>query len=272
MTASNISSPIRAVATTGGADRFAGFRPLYRKDLAEWRHGRRAWVILIVTSLLLALTAANSWIIMQVVAATGAPAPEMPLSVDGMENLLSAVGSQMFIIAAIFASMSLIVAEREQGTMPWVASKPVGRGGIVLAKMASATTIVSAVTALVPVALTAALVAVLYGVPAIGPVAIVIGGAVATVAFIVAVSVAASTLVSNQAAVAGIGFGVVFLVPLLAGLVPLPIAPFLPTSILDWSIGLAMGAPVGFATPLVWAASIVALGAIAVARLERQEL
>jgi hypothetical protein len=55
-------------------------------------------------------------------------------------------------------------------------------------------------------------------------------------------------------------------------LIPFDIAPFLPTSILDWAVGLALGAPVGFVTPIAWALSIVALVAAAVWRVDKLEL
>ena len=92
------------------------------------------------------------------------------------------------------------------------------------------------------------------------------------VAFIVAVVLAASTAISNQPAVAAIGFGVFFLPQLIAGLFPVDIGPFLPTSILPWAMGLATGADVGFVTPIAWAASTLALVAFATWRMDKLEL
>ena len=59
MTASTISSPARRTGRATTSRRLSGFGPLFRKDIGEWRHGKRAWVILIVTTLFLVLTAAN---------------------------------------------------------------------------------------------------------------------------------------------------------------------------------------------------------------------
>ena len=49
--------------------------------------------------------------------------------------------SQIFVVAAIFAVASLIVHERDTGTLAWVASKPVSRGSIWLSKWISSTAI-----------------------------------------------------------------------------------------------------------------------------------
>ena len=58
MTAS-ISVPARAAGRIS-ADRFAGFGPLFRKELREWAHSKRIWVILAVTTAFMTLTAANA--------------------------------------------------------------------------------------------------------------------------------------------------------------------------------------------------------------------
>jgi hypothetical protein len=58
---------------------------------------------------------------------------------------------------------------------------------------------------------------------------------------------------------------------LLLGIVP-GATPFLPTSILNWFVGLATGASVGFIIPIVWLASLAALGAIAARRMAKLEL
>ena len=87
----------------------------------------------------------------------------------------------------------------------------------------------------------------------------------------VAVVLAASTVISNQAAVAAIGFAVFFLPQILVSLLPVDISPFLPTSIMAWAIGLVVGADVGFVTPIAWAVSVVALAGFASWRMERME-
>ena len=255
------------------SDRFAGFRPLLRKEFAEWRHGRRAAVIAAVVTLFMALSAANSWIIAQIAGSLppGAEAPELPMSMAPLDNLMNAVGSQIFVFAAIFGVMSVLVAERERGTLAWVASKPVARGAIWSAKSVAAVAVLGIAAVIVPTAITVALVSVLYGVPALGPVALAVAGMLLAVAFMVVVGVAASTVVNNQAAVAAIGFGVIAL-PMFAALLPIDVTPALPTAILGWTVAFGMGAPVGIVTPIAWTIAVVVLAALAIRRLEHAEL
>ena len=273
MTASTISSSTNAAGRAGTSRRLAGFGPLFRKDVGEWRHGKRAWVILIVTTLFLVLTAANgaiqSWVIAN---APGAEAPSQPISLVPLDNFMAAVASQMAVVVAIFAAMSLLVAERDHGTLAWVASKPVSRGAIWASKWLAAAIVVSVIAGLLPLVAVFAVSTALYGPVDIGVALVAAAVVVASVTFIVAVVLAASTVISNQPAVAAIGFGVFFLPQLVAGLIPGDIGPFLPTSILPWAMGLATGADVGLVTPIAWAVSILALVAFATWRMDKLEL
>ena len=120
--------------------------------------------------------------------------------------------------------------------------------------------------------LTTIVATVLYGLPPIGAVAATTLGMGAAIAFFVAVALAAATVVRNQPGVAGIAFAVMFLPAILAGLLPIDIAPFLPTSILAWAMGLTTGVPVGFVTPIAWAVGLGALVLVATRRVEAMEL
>jgi ABC-2 type transport system permease protein len=245
---------------------------LLQKELREWAHSKRPWVIVAVTTLFMALTAANAvintWIIANVPDATVSGGA---ISLDPMTNFLAAVSTQIFVVAAIFAAMSLLVTERERGTLSWVASKPVSRGSIWHAKLVAAAIVVSVVAGIVPMAATFGLVAVLYGSAGVGAFVFSSIGVVASVAFIIAVVLAVSTVVPNQAAVAAIGFTVFFLPQILVSLVPVDVSPFLPTSIMAWAMGLIVGADTGFVTPIVWALSVIALAGFASWRMERSE-
>ena len=167
--------------------------------------------------------------------------------------------------------MSLLVAERERGTLSWVASKPVSRGAIWLSKWAAATVVVAIVAGIIPMAATFAVVLVLYGSAGLTTFAFAVVGVTAAIAFMIAVVLAVSTVITNQAAVAAIGFAVFLLPQILVSVVPVDISPFLPTSIMSWSIGLIAGADAGFITPVVWAVSVVALAAFASWKMERIE-
>jgi ABC-type transport system involved in multi-copper enzyme maturation permease subunit len=270
MTASAISPN---TSFTTAQTRLAGTRALARKDLAEWLAGRRAWVIVGATTLFMALAAANGWINATIIANTpGAELPDAPISLVPLDNVMAAVGSQIFVLATIFGTMSLLVAERDRGTLAWVASKPVSAGAIWVAKWLTASLVVAIVAGVVPLAITAGVAGVLYGMPAVGSIVALAFGVAAAIVLFTAVTLAASTLVWNQAAVAAIGF-VAFLLPgVVAGILPIDIEPFLPTSILGWSVGLATGADAGFVTPIAWAIGVAALVAFAVWRMERIEM
>jgi ABC-2 type transport system permease protein len=271
MTASIMSDGAVSVASFG---RFAGLGALVRKDATEWLRGRRAWIVFTITALFMVLSAANSWISVQIINALppGADVPDAPISLAPFDNFLTAVGAQIFVLAAIFAVASLIVRERESGTLAWVASKPVSRSSIWLAKWLSSSAILGVAAVVAPLAATYGIVTVLYGAPSVGPVAIVAVGAVATVMFYAALGLAAGTAMPGQPAIAATGFGVFILVPVIASLVPLPIEPFLPTSILGWSIGAASGADVGVATPIAWAIGTALLVGLATRRMNKMEL
>ena len=270
MTAS-ISLPARS-AGSFSADRLAGVGPLFRKELLEWAHSKRPSVILVVTTIFMTLTAANSainaWIVANVPDAQTSGAV---ISLDPMTNFMAAVSTQIFVVVAIFAAMSLLVAERERGTLSWVASKPVSRAAIWLSKWAAAVIVVAIVAGIIPMTATFGVVTVLYGSAGVAAFAFATVGVVASIAFMIAVVLAVSTVIPNQSAVAAIGFAAFFLPQILVSLVPVDISPFLPTSIMAWAVGLGAGADAGFVTPIVWAASVVALAGFASRQMERIE-
>ena len=270
MTAS-ISVPARAAGRVP-ADRLAGFGPLFRKELREWAHSKRIWVIVAATTAFMVLTAANgaitSWIVTNV---PGGEVPDGPIVLDPLANFFAAISSQIFVIVAIFAGMSLLIGERDRGTLSWVASKPVSRASIWLSKWAAASIVLSIVAGLIPMVATFALATALYGPVGIDALVFAAIGATASITFMVAVVLAASVIVSNQAAVAAIGFVVFFLPQLLAGLVPVDISPVLPSSILAWALGPVVGTEMGLVTPIAWAVSLIALVGFASWRMERLE-
>lgn len=270
MTASISFNTIATRPATFG--RLSGLRSLLRKDATEWVRGRRAWIVLIVTTAFMTLSAANGWISAQIVAGlpAGVEAPTFTLSPT--DNLLVAISSQIFVLAAILAVVSLIVAERQSGTLSWTASKPVSRSAIWLSKWLSASGILALTAGLLPLAATTAVVVVLYGAPPIELVAGGLLGIIGMVVFFAALGLAAGTVMPGQAAIAATGFGVFAVVPALTGLIPVSVAPFLPTSILSWSLEAAAGMDAGWMTPIAWAAWTSLLVAFAMRRMSRLEL
>jgi ABC-type transport system involved in multi-copper enzyme maturation permease subunit len=270
MTAS-ISVPARATGRVP-ADRLAGFGPLFRKELREWAHSKRVWVILAATTAFMVLTASNgaitSWLVANV---PGGEISDAPIVLDPMANFLSAISSQIFVIVAIFAAIGLLIGERDRGTLSWVASKPVSRASIWLSKWVAASIVVTFVAGIIPMAITFGLVAVLYGPAGIDAFAFAAIGVAASITFIIAVVLAASVVVPNQAGVAAIGFIVFFLPQLLAGLLPVDVSPVLPSSILAWALGPVLGTGMAVVTPIAWIVALIALVGFASWRMERLE-
>lgn len=264
-----VSTPRSDVTgTTVSQGVLPGLGGLIRKEFTEWRRSRRIWVVFLISALFMTLTALNTWLqsVLPEEALEGAAAPV----VDPLTIVVQSVSGQIFVVAAIFAVMALITAERESGTLAWTASKPVSRSGIWLAKFGVSSTVLWIAAGIVPVAATVALVLALYGpVPALPVVVMTIGAGMAIVLY-VAVGLAASTVVTSQAAVAGIAIGAMFLPQILGLLMPSP--EFLPQSILAWSVAAGVGEPAGFITPVVWAVTVAALVAFSLRRMERIEL
>jgi len=252
--------------------RLIGFRPLLRKDAREWLRGRRAWVVLVATSVIMALTAASAWINTTLQGAFPEEGVEIePVSMLPIDNLAAAIGFPVFIFATMLVVAGLIVREREAGTLAWVASKPVSRGSIIVSKWASATGMLAVTAVVVPLAVTVAVVAGLYGAPdPLLVVALAIGMA-ASVAYFVAVTLLVGTVLPGQPAIVAVAF-VVWSLPSVLGLLPAPVAQLDPSAILGWTVGLASGADVGILTPLAWAAITVALVGLAIRRVNRMEL
>jgi ABC-2 type transport system permease protein len=271
VTASTITAPAVSVSET----RFLGLGALVRKDILEWRRSRRAWVVAIVTTILMTLTALANWINTTLRAAfPPAPGEQVDLSpvpMDPLTNLVGAVTSQFFILAAIFAVASLLIRERESGTLAWVSSKPVTRSSIWLAKWLTASVMLTLSAVLVPYLATVAVVIPTYGMPDLLATVALAGGMIAVVVFFAAASLMFSTMLPSQVAVAAAGLGL-FALPVFVGLVPLPLTQFLPHSMLTWPLGLVMGAPVGFITPVAYVVVTAAVVLYGMRRLERLEL
>ena len=264
-----VSTPRSDVTgTTNRPSVLPGFGGLIRKEFTEWRRSRRIWIVFLVSALFMTLAALNTWLqsVLPEEALEGAEAPVL----DPLMILVQSVSAQIFVVAAIFAVMALVTAERESGTLAWTASKPVSRSGIWLAKFSASSAVLWIAAGIVPIAATVGLVLALYGpVPVLPVVAITIGVGLAIVLY-VGVALAAATIVSSQAAVAAIAIGFMFLPQFLGLFLPNP--EFLPQSILQWSILVGVGEPAGFITPVAWALTVAGLVALSVRRMEAMEL
>jgi ABC-type transport system involved in multi-copper enzyme maturation permease subunit len=254
--------------------RLLGLGNLIRKDVSEWVHGKRAWIVVAVTTTVFAFAAANGWIsdwAARSLPAEAGDGPAKAVSLLPLDNVLFAVGTQFIALAVIFATMSLLIAERDSGTLAWTVSKPVSRTSVLVSKWLTATLALWVAAVVVPLAVTTALATVLYGLPDLG-VVVILGATLITVpAFFVAVALTAATLVPSQAAVGAIGMAV-FAAPLvIAGIVP-ALAPLFPGSIFDWAVGFSVGGAVSIVTPVAWLVGLGGLFALARARLAAMDL
>ena len=251
-----------------------GLGNLIRKDLADWLHGKRPWVVLGVTTFVFALAAANARITEW--AARSFPAdpgdgPAKVLSLQPLDNLVFAIGTQFIVLAVIFATMSLLLAERDSGTLAWTISKPVSRTSVLVSKWLTSTFILWVAAVVIPLTLTTALVTVLYGLPDLA-VVIALGVTLITVpAFFVAVALTAATFVPSQAAVGAIA-AAVFVAPQIVGGVVPALTPFFPGSIFDWAVTISTGGTASLLTPVAWLVGLAVLFAVAQRRLDAMDL
>ena len=265
-------SPAQPASTRVSSDRLAGLAPLVRKDMTEWFRGLRAPVTAAVVSLFMVLTAANAWI--NAFIAERLPenvTPPAPMSQAPLDNLGIAIGTQVFVLAAILAVSGLMARERESGTLAWVASKPVSRASIWLAKWSAASIMLAVTAVVVPIVATVVTVVVLYGMPDPVAVAAITAGAIALVVFYAALGLAISTVLPGVVPVVAVSFAVFALWPLIGGIVP-SVAQATPMAIFEWAAGAAVGAPVGPVTPIAWAIGTALVVALAVRRMRSIEL
>jgi ABC-type transport system involved in multi-copper enzyme maturation permease subunit len=273
MNTTTIDGVERASGHTG-ASPLLGLRNLVHKDGLEWVHGQRTWIVAIVTTVVLLLgaanTAINKWILASFPTEAG-DGPAKVLSVVPIDNLLAGVGTQFSVLAVIFATMSLLIAERDSGTLAWTISKPVSRTSVLVSKWLTASLVLWLAAFIVPIAVTAGLVTILYGAPDV-PVVIALAVAIVTVpAMFVGITLVASTFVSNQAAVGAIGL-LLFILPSIAGGVIPAVTPFFPTSIFGWAVDVSTGGSISLVTPAAWAIGMAVLFLLGQRRLADMDL
>ncbi len=249
-----------------------GLRNLLRKDAIDWLRSKRPWIVIVVSLFVFLPAAANSrineWIIRNF---PTAETSSKVVSLQPMDNLMQAIGTQFIVIAVIFATMSLLLAERDSGTLAWTISKPVSRTSVLVSKWITSTLILWVAAVVIPLVATTVLVSVLYGMPDMAIVGRLGVNLLAVPALYVAITLAAATLVPSQAAVGAIGLGIFAGAQLLGGIVP-SLAPFFPTSIFGWAIEASAGGSPSLATPVAWFAGMVALFLIARNRLDAMDL
>lgn len=262
----------KAVVTTAaprpGRHPLMGFRTIAGKELREWTRGPGALIILgISVAAALFLT-----VIPFIAEATHEAADAGLLSHDPTANVLLGWTGGMVPLIAVLATMALLSAERDRGTLAWSLTNPVSPTSIITAKYLVATLVLMTTAIIVPMLLSIGLATVIYGGPPDLRVVGTFGGLfLAVPAFYVALTVAVGTGVKSTVGVAGIAFAVMFIPQVIGGIVPL-VSEISPTSIGGWAMQVAKGQPASLLTPVGWLISMAVLVVGAKLAFDRQEL
>ena len=258
--------PTTARASTGGG-MFLGFGTFFRKEVREWVRGRRA---IVVGSVALAVAVLMT-VIPYIVSKTGAQAGQA-LSMDPTHNVLVGWAGQTIAIIVLLASMSLLAAERDRGTLAWGLTLPVSPVSILAAKWLAAVVVLAVVAIFIPLTVSIGVATVVYGgLPDVGSIGLFGALFVAVPAFYVALVLALSTVVKGTGGIAGIGFAVMFLPSAIGALVPV-IGELSPTAIGGWAMAVATGQPASPLTLIGFLGSMAILAVGAKLIFDRQEV
>jgi ABC-2 type transport system permease protein len=253
-------------AARGGM--FLGFGTVLRKELTEWMRGRAAVIVALVSL----ASAIFTTLIPFVVQASGQANQGPALSMDPTANvLLGWKGGQTVAVIAILATMALLSAERDRGTLAWNLTNPVSPASVLAAKFFAAVLVVGAAAVIIPLAVSVAVATIAYGaVPNLGTVALFGALFLTLPVFYVGLTAALGTFVKATAGVAGIAFLVMFVPAIFGGLLPI-VTEVSPTSIGTWALATATGAPASNLTLAGWLVSmgVILIGAKLV--FDRQE-
>jgi ABC-type transport system involved in multi-copper enzyme maturation permease subunit len=231
-----------------------GFWPFFSKEISEWWKGRGALTTALVLGALGTLGTLSTRIDEL---AGGVPTA---IELDPTRNILGAQFQQWIVFASIFASIGMLIKERDSGTLAWTLSKPVSRSALLLAKWLAGTMMLTIFGLAIPLAFNVGVATWAYGsLPDLGAVATMGAWMIAIPAFVVALNLALATRVESQAAIAAIGFGIA-LAPYLFNAVAPVIAELWPTSMAQMATLVASGDAPYLPTVTSWAAALMVVG------------
>ncbi len=247
-------------------DPLLGFGTFLRKELAEWVRGGRAIIVGLIATALALLGTLGTWIEQNLEHSPAAPAA------DPTVEALRFFGPPIIALITVLATMGLIAAERDAGTLAWSLAKPLSRASVLAAKWTAAIVALAIAVVIIPtaVASTAALLA-YRAAPdpsVVVPVAIL---SIAAPILYVTISIAAGSILSSQAAIAGVGITVLMLPYLVGGFLPAAVLEAMPTGMGGWVASFVSGQDVAASTPLAWLMTVAIGLAIAVAVFRRRE-
>ena len=255
---------VRASARGG---MFLGFGTFFRKEMSDWVRSRRA---LVVGAFVVATVIFTTVVPLMVGLSGGNGGPA--LSLDPTDNVLLGWGSQTMPIVALLASMSLLSGERDRGTLAWSLTLSVSPTSILAAKWLAAVVVLGVATILVPLSASVAVATVAYGgLPDLGVVGLFAALYLAVPAFYVTLTLAFGTFVKGTAAIAGLGFLVMFFPTIVGALLPV-VAEASPTAIGGWAMAVATGAPASTLSLVGFLVSMAVLAVTAKVVFDRQEV
>lgn len=267
MTAIEATAPTRGTALSDFTSRFAGFGNFARKDTAEWFRTRRALYTELGFLALIVFGVVGEQIY-------GMIKPEATDVVrDPSFNMTNAGWETAIPLFAIFSTMGILAAERENRTLAWSLSMPLARAAVLASKVLTSVLALAVLVVIVPDLVSIVVVRVVYGGwpnaesivwPALGGASIGL--------FLVVLNVSASVFFRGQRAVAGVALAVALIIPGLILSMWSDAVPWWPISIGAWVTDFGAGKAVDSITPIVYAISLVALLVAAQFRFGRDEL
>jgi ABC-2 type transport system permease protein len=244
-----------------------GFGSFLRKELSEWWQRRAILAIFGAVTVLGTMgtlaTRIDEWLTALAPAAA---------QLDPTMNVLGALFDQWILFAAIFASIGLLIQERDSGTLAWTLSKPISRSSLLLAKWLVAVVMLSLFGLVLPLGVSVGLATLAYGsVPDLGRVATLGGVLIALPAFYVAFNLALSTRLNSQAGVAAIAVGAAIVPLLFGGFLPV-LVELWPTSMSSVALAMAGGEAPHLPTILSWVVVVIGLGIAGLGFFQREDM
>jgi ABC-type transport system involved in multi-copper enzyme maturation permease subunit len=267
MTAESVAiRPI--VFNPGRGGMFLGFTNSLRKELTQWFRGPAALIIAGISI----VGAVFMTLIPFIAKATKDTADAGLLTMDPTSNVLLIWSGQTVTLIAVVATMALLSAERDRGTLAWSLTNPVSPTSIIAAKFVAAMLVIAVTAVVLPLLVSVGVATVAYGsLPdfrIVGTFAVLF---LMVPAFYIALTIGLGTAIKSTAGVAGAAFAVIFIPQILGGLLPI-VTELSPTSIGNWALAFAKGQPASMLTLAGWAISMAVLIVGAKLVFDRQEV
>jgi ABC-2 type transport system permease protein len=266
MTAQIIANELSApAATTGGM--FLGFRTTFRKELSEWLHGPRVFVIAGLSVAIAIFTT----MLTRIEQATVEAGAILDVTTDPTANALLGWSGQVVGIMAIIAVMSSISVERDRGTLAWTMTNPVSPTSILAAKFTASMVVFSLAAVVLPMIVAVGVATVAYGaLPDLGVLTAFSLLFLAVPAFFLALTIGLGAVIRSTAGIAAVALAVLFVPQMLGGLVP-HLTELSPTSVGQWAQAVVRGDPAPLSIPISWLVSMVVIVVGAKLVFDRQE-